>query len=133
MNCEELIATLERADGPSREVDAGIAILLAPKTFFGKEVREWYATSGCRWLNCETVDGYLHSQAAPVPKFTASIDAALTLVPEGVEWELTTIYGEARAEVGLNNTNGMHETGRRKDGNIPIALCIAALKARGDA
>lgn len=122
MTIDELIAALEKAEGPSRKLDEAIVVSLYPRAQF------------------RTDEGYIDpivfhaeplvTQKAMLPRYTASIDAALTLVPDGMEWSLTTLYGEATAEVGLNNTTGMHSTGRRKDGNVAIALCIAALRAR---
>jgi hypothetical protein len=53
----------------------------------------------------------------PCPAYTASIDAALTLVPEGAGFAL---MGRA-AKVGRETSKGA---------TTAIALCIAALKAR---
>jgi hypothetical protein len=54
----ELIAALEKATGPDRELDAAIFWSQVP-------------------------DGVEVAMASPIPAYTASIDAALTLVPEG--------------------------------------------------
>jgi hypothetical protein len=49
------------------------------------------------------------------PNYTTSIDAALALVPEGVKW-WSILYEAAQAGDDL--------------GNLPLAICIAALRAR---
>lgn len=100
----ELIERLEKATGPNRNIDAAIAI----------------------WA-LETGMGINHANGHPKP-YTASIDAALTLVPEGAEIELTNLHAIARAAVGLNCD--MPEFGEHAGGSLALALCIAALKAR---
>lgn len=110
MTIDELIDALNKAEGPSRELDQAVGVL-ARNMDRAPGSSEILGIANCR-------------------EYTAGLDAALTLVPDGMEWSLTTLYGEATAEVGLNNTTGMHSTGRRKDGNVAIALCIAALRAR---
>lgn len=69
-----------------------------------------------------------------LPNPLISLDAALELVPEGMEWDLSTMYGIARATVGLNaeNEGGPWYGESRFAGGTPIALTIAALKARND-
>lgn len=60
------------------------------------------------------------------PNPLASIDAALTLVPDGWEWALTWHDERARFELGdprLFNEGDAPTT--------PLAICIACLKARG--
>lgn len=64
------------------------------------------------------------------PSYTTSLDSAVTLVPKGIEWNLTNLYGIAMAEVGLNFSDGNWQTGRHKGGHMALALCAAALRAR---
>lgn len=66
----------------------------------------------------------------PAPPYTTSLDAAVTLVPEGAEWEMTNLYGIAYADVGLNFNDIASSNCRRNDGNLVMALCAAALRAR---
>jgi len=137
----DLITKLETLDGPDREVDALIAVAAdwRPEWLrshpryglraYGKEVQY---TSLPRW-----------SRGSPTyepPTFTDSIDAALTLVPEGCGYKIVHGPGDVRstATVLLPAKNG--------DGSITdpnswarpidalsktpaIALCIASLKA----
>lgn len=63
-----------------------------------------------------------------LPDWTTSIDAALSLVGEGVEYEITNLYGVARVAVGLNFQSSP-EYASRKDGNVILALVTASLKA----
>lgn len=105
MTFPEIIERLERAAGPSMDIDYDIWLALA--------------------------------QPMPVdpddfpPRYTASLDAALTLVPKGylwqvkqgiesqaIVWSLEIDYDDDGAPAGYSTT-------------FPaIALCIAALKAR---
>jgi len=94
MTLAELIAALERAEGPSRELDDEID-LMALETGWRQE-RMIYGS----------------------PNYTASLDAALTLVPEGAGFAL---MGRA-AKVGRETSKGA---------TTAIALCIAAIRARG--
>lgn len=96
----DLITRLESADGPSRELD-------------------WLIE--CTVNDHARISGPMHND----PRYTASIDAALTLVPAGYDW-------------AVFHTNGgitLHAwCGDREDrfGATPaLALAAAALKARG--
>jgi hypothetical protein len=111
---EELIARLEAADGPSRELEFRIARDVLDGEPFGHaaglpdELMLAQAQFGC-W-----------------PRYTSSIDAALSLVPEGHFWGL---YSSGMAYV-KPDADGVQER-HLSDGVTPaIALCIAALKAR---
>lgn len=118
---KDLITRLENADGPSRELDLAIALAV------GIDAKDGARVFADRPHPVEKdAMGWI-----PLRHFTSSIDAAITLVPEGAEWNATNIYGIARTEVGLNFNDYGPFYGERKDGNIAIALCIAALKARG--
>lgn len=61
----------------------------------------------------------------------AWLSAAEMLVPDGSEWELTTLYGVARAAVDLNSDEGP-SYGSNECGSPALALAAAALKARGE-
>jgi hypothetical protein len=119
MTDKELIAALEAAEGPDRALDAAIAVAAKAVPYDFEPAfmtAEWRAIYDDR-----------HWRA---PDFTASIDAALTLVPEGAFWSITmrgVKRGGFHACCALRDHNGLewHE------GTTPaIALCIAALKAR---
>lgn len=93
MTLPELIAALERAEGPSRALDDAIEMLRPD------HMREHHR------------------------RYTASIDAALSLVPEGHEWVLDS-QGLAAILFANRASHAAHAK------TPAIALCIAALKAR---
>lgn len=125
----DLIARLESAPEGSRGLDAEIALHLYPRisTYESDEVRG----SG-HWVSPDY--GAIYAE-----NYTTSLDAALTLVPEGQEiwWEVRQMCslsspmkggeGIFSARVGLNY--GADGYLGRSD-NPALALCIAALKAR---
>lgn len=103
MTITELIAALEAADKPSRELDASIGSLIG--TYVGFE---------------------------PPPRYTSSIDAALTLLPDGAMWRLGRhLVPDDQPEHAYSARVGGP---RYYDHSSPaIALCIAALRAREEA
>ena len=62
------------------------------------------------------------------PRYTSSLDAAVTLIEDGVEWSVSNLYHVARAEVGMNFNTGPHY-GEHKGAVMALALCAAALRA----
>lgn len=111
MTKEELIAALERATGPSRELDAEIA-----KTF-GFVPDGPGAQTSAPW--------------AWGPDYTRSIDAALTLVPGGYTTSLMTGgFGNDIAELLKHGADIKPEDDFEAEApTLPLALCIAALRA----
>lgn len=128
MMTQQRAALCERVEGlacADREVDAEIAVavlgyFVVQQRYEGEHPRYAYRDSDGNLV--------LPGQAGDmlVREFTGSIDAALTLVPEGQVWNLQTDYGlpgRARVWDGVRNYEA--------DGDTPaIALCAAALKAR---
>lgn len=116
----DLIERLEAAGWPDRELDAEIAPIMGLRI-----VDEGHQ------IGRVCYDANNHG--VPLPRYTASIDAALTLVPEGWTyegrqgpsgfphiWTLSTIKsGDVRYTT---------VTGRAR--STALALCIAALRAR---
>lgn len=100
---DDLIARLEAAEGPDRELDGDIAIMMRPGFYPNRDIAQKDA-----------------------PRYSSSIDAALTLVPEG--------YGRLDIMIIENgHTYVSRDVGSEYDaeGKIPpLAICIAALKAR---
>src|SRR5216684_2962906 len=135
MTPAEIIAKLEAATEGSRELDGDIAEALglpaiATTGIFHvqrRENREGYGlVDRAEWGR--DLPTYFSWKA---PEFTTSLDAALTLVPEGAEYAISTLYGLALAELPLNSDNP--QKAQRRDGNVPLAICCAALKARSAA
>ena len=109
MTREELIAALEKAEGPNRELDAKIAacLLLPPATILG--------------------NGYWGTKPWMADVFTASIDAASMLVPPYVVYRV----GNGELSSGQLYPGWASVDCITAQGATPaIALCIAALKAR---
>ncbi len=113
----DLIARLEKATKPDRDLDADI----------------WRNMNGAPMLK--------------PPHYTASIDAALTLVPEGVLWEIDfklnigddfdwrrgetkTAYSAGAGSRWDNKKTPANWQYSRHQTSAAIALCIAALRAR---
>jgi hypothetical protein len=106
----------EQAAGPDRELDCYIH---APRE--GRNIKPE------RWI--ETVRVYSHM----VPRYTASLDAAVMLVPEGWIYELGRgESGTSRALCRMGDERGIW-TGWAVAATAALALCAAALRARAAA
>ncbi len=106
-----LLADLEAATEGSRALDARIAVQMG--------VSPRYEGDGV----------YL------CPRYTESVDAALTLVPEGWRWKMANSgVGRGTARVELWTIHYVAYPGvagaKAKGYTAPLALCIAALRAR---
>ena len=109
---------VEAAAGPDRELDALIAEAInghpPPRSGGGQNALtgKWY----------EPNEPYC-------PAYSASIDAALTLVPEECLWNLKMEYTEGRGLVRMwyPNSNSTYQSLHTP----ALALCAAALRARG--
>lgn len=112
---KSLIERLEKAPGPSRELDKEIA-----------ESCGWERNEDDFWRH---KDRYWAREAFDYPpNFTSSIDAALTLVPQKYDWYLHMIDEVYNACVGPIGT--FSGTSSVIGATPAIALCIAALRAR---
>lgn len=121
---EELAERIEKLDGPDREVDAEIAVSVLGMErdgpmFFGKDEdfvleRDYYSLEGS------------HRE---LPAFTASLDAAMTLVPEG--WDFRAERFDAKKACAAVWLRGWHDdTKLDTEASTPaLALCAAALRA----
>ncbi|WP_341702557.1 hypothetical protein [Ferrovibrio sp.] len=120
---KDLIERLEKASEGSRGLDALVGAAVG---FDGWTPGEWraYLAENAQALGAVAVP-------FGCPHFTTSLDAAMTLVREGLEYEISTLYSIARVSVGLNASyadgpwNGEHKEPRQ----VPLAFCIAAIKA----
>lgn len=119
----DLIALAERCEqlaGPDREVDALIAPLQGLRV-----VDEGHP------IGRTCYDGVGRAQL--LPRYTASIDAAMSLVPADMrdEIEITTLYLVARVTINMNHgSDGCPFYGSNESNSIPLAICAAALRAR---
>lgn len=120
---KELIERLEQARGPNPEL--GRDVLLAcgwRKTntgYFLGQLFHW--SSPDRKTTFDDDDFYRHDP-------TASIDAALTLVPEGWRADLYE-YDDDQWHAGLR-IPGLEVGTEDRARTLALALCIASLKAR---
>ena len=123
----DLIARIESADGPDRELDAEIFIAACHPTWriqtecklFPEQVQTGriQKPDGCGWRNA--------------PAYTASIDAALTLAPEG--WHMsvhTTVGALLQGSAAVRDRDGGPSFASAAS-TPALALAAAALKARG--
>ena len=120
----DLIARLEKATGPDRELDGDIcaALGLHPDGW-RRGVKE--ASADAIWFDDRTRRSWSASA------FTSSIDAAMSLVPEG--WnrrasETDKHWWWAELREGYETSYNRVEIGQSP--SLPVSICIAALKAR---
>jgi hypothetical protein len=100
MTRNELIESLREAAGPDPALDQALLCLVGSDS---QSIRDQSA----------------------VPAFTSSLDAAISLVPEDLNWHL---YNDGDARIVL--ASGSEVVGISPLGSTAIAMCIAALKAR---
>ena len=118
----DLIAELERATEGSRELDYAIARETGWRFTGEHEFKE----HGVFWRDATT------DEWKQLPWWTTSLDAALTLIPEG--WRAWFSWGCGFGDAGLMRPTD--KTAWTRDSEImsapttALALCIAALKAR---
>ena len=132
MNADELRALAERVqalDGPDREVDARICAAVNTEGYVRPQL---HVTTGDWFCMLDAAAGRPLDFIAP-PAFTASLDAAMTLVPDGwltlkaqqdldgAEWHWT-IYP------AFNSNRSVWA----QAGSAPLALTAAALLARAE-
>lgn len=134
MTLTDLIDRLEKAEGPDRELDLAIHVALYPDGEIARLVKEhrrgldhkpgmawdiWH--SGSVVFERRTEDGRCpYNGGIPLPAVTSSLDAALTLVPEGSVWAVMRHEnGRFYADVG----NSMQRDGA----SAPLALTAASL------
>lgn len=108
---QNLIERLQSATASDRELDLRVAQAL------GVKITEYEIISeGQTWKAYD--DAW--------PRYTSSIDAALTLVPKDCSWSLD---GDNYAIVMPSTGNEDYDSGENHIATPAIALCIAALKA----
>jgi hypothetical protein len=129
MTLSALIALLEESKEGSRELDIAIAKAMYPETTYDAAEDKWY----------------LHGFHVRIEEYTRSLDSALSLVPEG--WCLHLLADHYRYSTAcLHRAFGPDEdqkvwrvghhwpskySASARAPTKPLALVIAALKARG--
>ena len=139
---EALLARVLEGEGPDRELDAEIvAAFTRGVVGLGDETPdENWRNRLCRWEPPRVwADSWL-----PVPKYTESLDAALTLVPEGWGWTVFDADPVRRNPPGaflVDNTYSPPDDPFEYDRPVveasaatpPRALIAACIKARMEA
>ena len=116
----------EQAAGPERELDAEIALACGIVT--SRECDFFYGHKDHSVMVLER-DYYDHDRNAPaLPYFTASLDAAVTLVPEG--WTWGRFHSGTVECMTLNGPDNSILVERGEGISTALALCAAALRAR---
>ena len=125
----KLIALAERVealDGPDREVDAAIALATGQYVYEkrGRDRQEWFYSTTRSY---ERRSLYYGGTCCPLEEYTADMNAAMSLVPEGafggeIRWDA----GGARAVVGFG---GNPESQQGYAATRALALTAAALRA----
>jgi hypothetical protein len=123
---QELIDRMKAATGPDRELDFAVYDHLFPPK-----------PPPANAPHIELPPGFgrdaLSRSMDPRPELTGSIDAALALVERvlpGAEYNISTLYGHAMAELPINADNYLAPQVRRMDGNMPLAIIECALLAK---
>lgn len=125
-----LIAKLEQATEGSRELDCLIYALHWPSRAIVVQLIDGDDNSfNSRWcvMRQTTIDARV---VYDPPLYTTSLDAALTLRPDGAEYSISTLYGTATVELPLNGGAQASEVWQRKDGNVILAFVQCCLRAR---
>jgi hypothetical protein len=137
----KLAALCEKAEGPDRELDADVFKALGapvPFQFMNKLIALEF--NDVEQAYFARVSDDMQVRYSP-PAYTASLDAALTLVPEGLEWELLALdaardprFGRFQARIMLlTYAEDPEELGPQAIANAAtpaLALCAASLRAR---
>jgi hypothetical protein len=128
-----LLALAERCEdaaGPDRELDVAIARALDWKPLYRDDYSKWWPPAAVADAR-ERKRSILHHPTQPLPMFTASLDAAVTLVPDGCDWHVQAnpSVGACWASVG-GPIKQRISSDVRKAATPALALCAAALRAR---
>jgi hypothetical protein len=122
----ELAKECEEAEAGRRDLDFQIRRALAGEPIEFETC--WTAQQAVRWANGDSSD------ERKTPVYTASLDAALTLVPKGHDIKITQASGPGRSDwygnCKLRNDwgGGICHKGNAASG--ALALCASALRAR---
>jgi hypothetical protein len=139
MDLLELAERVERASGADRDIDGWIAVALDPErqTVVGQEPGRFprKAIYGPIAQVMEVIGGKEGADYIGASLFTASLDAAMTLIPEGMGQGCFFLQRSRSfaciADVWTNAEFNRYEKG--KGATPALALCAAALKAQARA
>lgn len=119
----KLAERCEAATGPDRELDGAVHTAVT-----GFEPRR----GGIGWPdNALVVPGF--PGWVPLPAYTASIDAAMSLVPSGMEFGCGSKDDSGSAWAWVGKFHGPLNIEEGEPTSAALALCAAALRARSEA
>jgi len=133
----ELAERVEALSGPDRGVDVAIAVATDwrwPGWEEGEPTAAGQAAKhGIAWLIDRAEDG-MASRWRGIPRYTASLDAAMTLVPDGLMWAMDS-WSRSQWSAGI----WRHQKGWLIRSDVDhqfrtptLALVAASLRARGE-
>lgn len=126
---QDIIDKLKAATGPDRHIDADIAITVDAAYYAKSDSPGNHPRGHVMGLS----DG-VPNRMTIAPNYTASIDAAVKLIPAGMFW--IAGYGRTRPDEPLAGASivtaddQINPVGEAEGDHIAICMCIAALEAR---
>ena len=124
-NLMDLAERVEAATGPDRELDALIEIEVV-----GFPERAFQQKNAMRPRGAAPIDRMEWLMSWGVLRFTASIDAAITLIPEGWVRAVDATAPEMGIDVELWPEGQSQEHVKGTNEREALATCAAALRAR---
>lgn len=132
----DLIARLQKATTSDRELDAAIYCEKYEYGFLRFE--RWNQFAGRLFYSIVGME--LHCESDGFPLYTSSVDAALTLMPDGVEvidfklsWDTATQRGHPACSIRWYEPGGKGNDWKAcsvSAKTIPITVCLAAMTLR---
>lgn len=124
-----LIERLEKVTGPDEALDADILKIANPSQWkYCDDLRQQKLAEAKRNNLPDREEACWRYAFGGMCRYTGSIDAALTLVPEIAEWQAGSVKLLGTYWAVVITTNKEHKV--KGAINPAIALCIAALRAR---
>ena len=142
----DLIARIESADGPDRELDALAHLVKFPDTKVMTDNGGYRSERPVQYTPARDLypiwngSGSDFADIISAPRYTASIDAALTLVPEGMAFTVARYWCEGEEappyyadciDIELAKRGEDAPVYSAKAETPALAIAAAALKARG--
>ena len=137
---EALLARVLEGEGPDRELDGEIEACLTGRVTHPRDPGWTFEPQDVEWKLARLADSPFISRASrPAPFYTASLDAALTLVPNGYWWQISSgkrRHYDPQAGAELFFAGGPNRgdiTVSADAATPPRALIAACLKVRMEA
>ena len=127
---ESLFARVLEGTGPDRELDADIEACLTGRVTHPRAPGWTFETQDTELKLARLVDiQFISRVSRPAPPYTASLDAALKLVPEGWRWAVSTTNDDSPCAFGHppDKSFWIEDT---PAATPALALCAFALRAR---